>query len=198
MNTYSATDLTLIISAIFGGMALLISTWKTNAKVDANTAVTEATAKKVDTIETKAAVIEGHVNSKESKYVEQLTALNRENDLLRQMIADKQQTANMLAQAMAVERAHTGPSSLVSLAPLVTPGLPVAPVAPAPDTARTDAADARDVRADARDARADAQDARADHSADTLSTTAKADAASTKASLHAIKESTAAIDRNTR
>lgn len=193
MNNYSATDLTLIIGAIFGGCALLINTWKTNAKVDANTAVTEATALKVNTIETKASVIEGHVNSKETKYVEKIEALDRENLLLRQMIADKQQTANMLAQAMAVERAHA-PKSLASLAPVVTTGLPVVPVA---DAARADAADARDVRADARDARADAHDARADQ-ADTVSATTKADADSAKASLAAIKESTAAIDRNTR
>ena len=133
MHTYSATDLTLIISAIFGGMALLISTWKTNAKVDANTAITAATAVKVNTIETKAAVIEGHVNSKESKYIEQLTALNRENELLRQMIMDKQKTADMLAQAMAVERAHANPTALAS--PQVTLGLPGADAADVADAA---------------------------------------------------------------
>lgn len=49
----------------------------------------------------KASVIEGHVNSKETKYVEQIAGLERERDILRKLITDKDATAALLAQAAA-------------------------------------------------------------------------------------------------
>ena len=122
MNNMSTADIVVILGVVFAGLAQLIATWRNGTKLDTNTAATVATAATVNTIQTKAAVIEGHVNSKEAKYVEQILALQRENELLRQMIADKRETAAILAQAVAIERA-----TAVQPSPPVTLGLPVMP-----------------------------------------------------------------------
>jgi len=87
---YSATEFSLVLGA-FGIICVnIINAWKQNTKLD--------------NIGQKAATIEGHVNSKETKYIEQITALTRENEILRSVIIDKDKTAALLAQSVLIAR----------------------------------------------------------------------------------------------
>jgi hypothetical protein len=88
---YTAAEFSLIIAALGVMLVNVINAWRQNSKLDS--------------IGQKTATIEGHVNSKETKYVEQLAAMTRENDILRTVIIDKDKTAALLAQS--VVRPHT-------------------------------------------------------------------------------------------
>jgi hypothetical protein len=83
---YTATELLLIIAAVGAVVVNVIIAWRTG-KVADQTLI-------------KAAVIEGHVNSKETKYNEQIISLQKENELLKNTIADKDKTAALLAQSI--------------------------------------------------------------------------------------------------
>lgn len=48
----------------------------------------------------KTAVIEGHVNSKETKYLGDIAALQQEVRILRETLSDKKETAALLAQSV--------------------------------------------------------------------------------------------------
>lgn len=69
----------ILIGAFFAGIVSVITAWRTIAQ--------------------KVTAIEGHVNSERTELVGKNTALQKENDLLREIIADKKQTAALLAQA---------------------------------------------------------------------------------------------------
>ena len=86
---YTAAEASLIIGAIGVIIVNIINAWRQNSKLDS--------------IGQKTATIEGHVNSKETKYVEQLAAMTRENSILRDVIIDKDKSAAMLAQAVAIK-----------------------------------------------------------------------------------------------
>lgn len=97
--TYTAGEVVLIVAAlgtlIAGFAAAIVSiivALRTGRSLQENTAVTQATF-------TEAKVISGHVNSKETKLSEQIISLERENKILREVIADKAATAALLAQA---------------------------------------------------------------------------------------------------
>lgn len=89
---YTAAEMLLFIAAIGAIITQSIIAFKTGK-------VADHTNKIVDQTLLKAAVIEGHVNSKETKYVEQITALTRENEILRSVILDKDRVAALLAQS---------------------------------------------------------------------------------------------------
>ena len=81
----NSADWLLIIAAVGTVAVNIINAWRIEKKVD-ETLIT-------------AAVIKGHVNSKETKYVEQLVSLQKENELLRQIIVEKDKDKALLAQA---------------------------------------------------------------------------------------------------
>jgi hypothetical protein len=89
---YTAAEFSLILGALGVVLVNVINAWRQNTKLNAQDV-------KLDSIGQKAATIEGHVNSKETKYVEQLAAMTRENEILRDVIIDKDKTAALLAQA---------------------------------------------------------------------------------------------------
>jgi len=90
---YSAPEFLLIIAAMGTIIVNIINAWKNTSKIQDNT-------NKLDIIGQKTATIEGHVNSKETKYVEQIASLTRENEILRTVIIDKDKTAALLAQSV--------------------------------------------------------------------------------------------------
>lgn len=83
--TYTAPEIVLIISALGGIIVNIVVAIKTSGDVGKTL--------------TKTSVIEGHVNSRETKYNEQITALQNENKLLKDQIAAEKQSAMLLAQA---------------------------------------------------------------------------------------------------
>lgn len=97
--------LVTVITAVSVGVVNVIVALRTSAAIKDNTAITSQTL-------TTAKVIEGHVNSEQTKAAEQLLALARENKLLRDQIADTKTTAALLAQSAAASRApgQAGPS----------------------------------------------------------------------------------------
>jgi len=84
---YTAPEMVLMITA--GGIVITntINALRTNGKLDA--------------IKEKTAVIEGHVNSKETKYMEQLASKDNEINILKSVIAAKDRDKALLAQAVA-------------------------------------------------------------------------------------------------
>ena len=97
---YTAAELTLVIAAVGVMLVNVINAWRQSSRLDSQDL-------KLDSIGQKTATIEGHVNSKETKYVEQLTAMNRENEILRGVIIDKDKSAALLAQSLVQSNAHT-------------------------------------------------------------------------------------------
>ena len=92
----TSADWLLIIAALGTVIVNIINAWRIERKVD-------------ETL-VKTSVIQGHVNSKETKYVEQLVSLQKEIDMLRQIITGKDQDKALLAQAtMMRHRSHDEP-----------------------------------------------------------------------------------------
>jgi len=86
MALYTAPEILLFIAAIGTLIVNSIYAWRTGTAVQQTL--------------TKTSIIEGHVNSKETKYVEQITSLGKEIDLLKQVIINNEKTAALLAQAV--------------------------------------------------------------------------------------------------
>ena len=84
---YTAPEVLLFIAAIGVLLQNTISAWRNGTKIDQTL--------------TKASIIEGHVNSKETKYVEQISSYQREVQTLKETIAEKNKIAEMLAQSVA-------------------------------------------------------------------------------------------------
>lgn len=84
---YTAPEVLLIIAAVGAVAVNVISAWRMGTKID---------AVKLDT-----AVVLGHVNSKETKYMEQLASKDRELELLKGIIVDKDKDKALLAQSTA-------------------------------------------------------------------------------------------------
>lgn len=85
--TYTAPEVVLIITAIGAILQNTISIWRTGNKV-------------ADTF-AKTSVIEGHVNSQTTRYDEKVNALQKEIDMLKQVIVDKDKMTALLVQANA-------------------------------------------------------------------------------------------------
>ena len=83
---YTSSEMLLVIAAIGAVIVNIIMAWKTGTRVEQTLM--------------KASIIEGHVNSKETKYVEQLASAQREIDLLKNVIIDKDKVAGLLAQSV--------------------------------------------------------------------------------------------------
>ena len=101
--TYTSAETLLIIAAVGAVITNAISAWRVGTKVD-------SIAQKADIIGVKTAVIEGHVNSKETKYVEQINSKDNEIALLRAIIVTKDKDAALLAQSI-ISRNRSGDSS---------------------------------------------------------------------------------------
>ena len=84
---YTAPEILLMITATGVVITNTINAWRTSGKLDI--------------INQKTAVIEGHVNSKETRYVEQLTSKDNEIELLKAVIVTKDKDKALLAQAVA-------------------------------------------------------------------------------------------------
>lgn len=103
--TYTAPEVIAILAAA-GGFVItiasqlgnLIIAWRTSQKVSENTDVTKAGIAKLGA---QAEVINGHVNSKASASDAKIDALQQQLELMRSMLAEKQQTAAVLAAAVA-------------------------------------------------------------------------------------------------
>lgn len=83
-----------LITAIGGQIVNIIVAWKTTKKVEEVKAT-------VEEVKTKAEVIVGHVNSEKTAAQGREATLEAENVLLRQIIAEKKETAMLLAQSVA-------------------------------------------------------------------------------------------------
>lgn len=86
-----------IVSVCVGGAVTITMGWiafKTvSKKVDEQKRVNDLTLQKT-------VVIEGHVNSKETKYLGDIAALQQEVRILRETLSDKKETAALLAQSV--------------------------------------------------------------------------------------------------
>jgi hypothetical protein len=78
----------ILISAVFAGIVSVITAWRT--------------------IVQKVTAIEGHVNSEKTAGEGRENTLKRENELLREMLADRKLTAALLAQAASHPGAQRG------------------------------------------------------------------------------------------
>lgn len=99
-----------LITAIGGQIVNIIVASKTTRKVEK----VEAT---LEEVKTKAEVIVGHVNSEKTAAQGREATLEAENVLLRQIIAEKKETAMLLAQAVATTQ-PAAPAPAPSTAPL--------------------------------------------------------------------------------
>lgn len=82
--TYTAPEIVLIITAVGAIIQNTVSIWRSGNKIE-------------DTL-TKTTVIEGHVNSQATRYEEKIIALQKEVEILKQIIVDKDKMAALLAQ----------------------------------------------------------------------------------------------------
>ncbi len=76
-----AAGAAVVFAAFFAGIVSVITAWRT--------------------IASKVSAIEGHVNSEKTASDGKLNTLQRENDLLREIMAEHKQTAALLAQSVA-------------------------------------------------------------------------------------------------
>lgn len=98
---YTASEIVLFITA-FGVIGVnIVTAWRSSAKI----------IEKVDQTLIKTSVIEGHVNSKETKLNEQIIALTNENRILRDVIMDKDKDKALLAQSV-IQRTRLSDSSI--------------------------------------------------------------------------------------
>jgi hypothetical protein len=104
------TAATALIGAVFAGIVSVVVAFRTNAAIKDNTALTQATL-------TKTAVIEGHVNSEKTSDAKTIEFQQRENEMLRAQLADKDRVAGLLAQAAAT--VVTPPAAAVAAAPVL-------------------------------------------------------------------------------
>lgn len=92
-----------IIGVVIGAIVTItmgIIAYKTvllNKRIDAQTDKIDLTLRKTE-------VIEGHVNSEKTAAAGKIETLEKENSLLREMMADKKETAALLAQAAATKQ----------------------------------------------------------------------------------------------
>ena len=100
-HTYPVSDVAMIVGVVIGGLTSLavavgniVVAVRNGRKVDENTALTAAGIARTE-------VVVGHVNSESTRAQGQIAALQKENDILREVLADKRKTAEMLAQAAA-------------------------------------------------------------------------------------------------
>lgn len=84
--SYTAPEVLLFIAAIGVLLQNTITAWRTSNKID-QTLV-------------KTAVIEGHVNSKEARYVEQLSSKDKEIEVLKGVLIEKDRISALLAQSV--------------------------------------------------------------------------------------------------
>jgi len=93
--TYTAAEVLTFIAAfgvLVGGLGAVV----------VNIIVALRTGKQLETISVKADVIKEHVNSTASRAAEHIAALQNELRLMREVAAEKKETAAVLAQAAAV------------------------------------------------------------------------------------------------
>lgn len=106
----------IIIAAVFLGLGQLLNIYLTHrgsARSDVNRA---ATAAQLAPIATDAKVIVGHVNSEATRMQGEKDALERENVILREMIAKQDGDKQLLAQAVATRPSVPEPSAPSALA----------------------------------------------------------------------------------
>lgn len=90
---YTAPEILLFIGAVAALLVQTIGAWRSGARsIDTNQKVGETLV--------KTAVIEGHVNSKETKYIAEIAALQDKCKMLELILADKDRTAALLAQSV--------------------------------------------------------------------------------------------------
>jgi len=101
MNTYTMPELIALVTAVSAAIGVLITgivqvitAVRTTAALKENTVITQATL-------TKTAVIEGHVNSEKTADAKTIEFQARENQMLREQLAQKDRVAGLLAQAAA-------------------------------------------------------------------------------------------------
>lgn len=112
-------QLCAIVAAIFAGWnSLAAKRIATEAKAE-----TVAQTLKLDSVAKDTAVVLGHVNSEKSAAEGRLATVKRENELLREMIADKIHTAGLLAQAVVQRQRELSPlpTTVPSIIPPVEP-----------------------------------------------------------------------------
>jgi hypothetical protein len=91
--TYTAAEVLTFIAAfgvLIGGLGAVI----------VNIIVALRTGKQLEVVNAKADVITGHVNSASDRAAAQIAVLQREVSLMRAVIAEKRETAALLAQAV--------------------------------------------------------------------------------------------------
>lgn len=118
--TYTATEILMFITAV-GSQALLIiaaiyTGWTAmTAKRIAAATQTETIAQtiKLDTVAKETAVVLGHVNSEKTADAKTIEFQARENQILRDQIAEKDRVAGLFAQSVATRAPVTGAAAPV-------------------------------------------------------------------------------------
>lgn len=91
----------VLITSSSAAIVSIIVALRTKAAVDVGVAISAANAQAIAAVDSKAEVITGHVNSAATAAAAKIDALQRELEQLREMLADKKETAALLAQAAA-------------------------------------------------------------------------------------------------
>jgi hypothetical protein len=99
-------QIVLIIGAIVTGILAVI----THLRMTSVKEQQQVTVTRLDTVAADTEAIKGHVNSEKTAAEGRLAALQKENDLLREMLTDKKATAALLAQAVATKDALLTPA----------------------------------------------------------------------------------------
>jgi hypothetical protein len=94
MPGYTAPEILLFIAAIGLVLTNTITAWRQGNKLNV--------------ISEKTAIIEGHVNSKETKYIEEMKAKDTQIELLKSVIESQNKDKALLAQAVALRSRGDG------------------------------------------------------------------------------------------
>lgn len=103
--------LAALVTAIMSGIANIIAVWRTESKVDVNTAMTAGIASEVG-------IVSGHVNSAATASSTKIDSLEQQVTLLRELLSDQKATAAVLAQSQAaVAQVAATPAPVVVVSP---------------------------------------------------------------------------------
>lgn len=103
MTDWNAGQIITIVTVFIAGVIQIINLLRTNELKRQQ----EASVVKIDTVAKDTEAIKGHVNSEKTAAEGRQRLLENENQLLRTMVADKKETAALLAQASATRQRET-------------------------------------------------------------------------------------------
>jgi hypothetical protein len=123
-----------LIASLIGTLATAVVQVVTAFRVTAVKQATDLNASTLLVVAKDTEAIKGHVNSEKTAAEGKLNTAMRENELLREMLADRKATAALLAQAVAVSGAVGGALTVVPAPAVVVATPPAIPSQGAPTT----------------------------------------------------------------